>query len=95
MSDKLTGAEMVQRAAQIDAMLDAINDTAPGAVQAMGGRDALARCSEMTCIGPVPCPDADEWERMSQCGDGVSTGVVARRGGHSPSVHSRPSCSRM
>lgn len=66
MSDKLTVAEVVQRAAQIDAMLDAINDTAPDAVQAMGGRDALARRSEMTCIGPVPRLDADEWGRMSQ-----------------------------
>lgn len=66
MSDKLTVAEVVQRAAQIDAMLDAIHDTAPDAVQVMGGRDALARRSEMTCIGPVPRLDADEWERMSQ-----------------------------
>lgn len=66
MSDKLTVAEVVQRAAQIDAMLDAIHDTAPDAVQAIGGRDALARRSEMTCIGPVPRLDADEWGRMSQ-----------------------------
>lgn len=66
MSDKLTVAEVVQRAAQIDAMLDAINDTAPDAIQTMGGRDALARRSEMTCIGPVPRLNADEWERMSQ-----------------------------
>ena len=66
MSENLSVAEVVQRAAQIDAMLDAINDTAPDAIQAMGGRDALARRSEMTCIGPVPRLDADEWERMSQ-----------------------------
>jgi hypothetical protein len=66
MSDKLTVAEVVQRAAQIDAMLDAINDTAPDAIQAMGGRDALARRSQMTCLGPVPRLNADEWERMSQ-----------------------------
>ena len=66
MSENLSVAEVVQRAAQIDAMLDAINGTAPDAVQAMGGRDALARRSEMTCIGPVPRLDADEWERMSQ-----------------------------
>ncbi len=32
----------------------------------MGGRDALARRSEMTCIGPVPRLDAETWERMSQ-----------------------------
>ena len=65
MSDKLTVAEVVQRAAQIDGMLDAIQGTAPEAVEAMGGRDALARRSEMTCLGPVPRLDADEWERMS------------------------------
>jgi len=66
MSENLSVAEVVQRAFQIDAMLDAINGTAPDAVQAMGGRDALARRSEMTCLGPVPRLDADEWERMSQ-----------------------------
>lgn len=66
MSENLSVAEVVQRAAQIDAMLDAINDTSPDAVQAMGGRDALARRSEMTCIGPVPRLDVDEWEQMSQ-----------------------------
>jgi hypothetical protein len=65
MSEKLTVAEVVQRAAQIDAMLDAIHGTAPDAVQAMGGRDALARRSDMTCLGPVPRLDPAEWERMS------------------------------
>ena len=65
MSENLSVAEVVQRAAQIDAMLDAISGTAPDAVQAMGGRDARARRSEMTCLGPVPRLDADEWERMS------------------------------
>ncbi|WP_353088538.1 hypothetical protein [Stenotrophomonas sepilia] len=65
MSENLSVAEVVQRAAQIDAMLDAINGTAPDAVQTMGGRDALARRSEMTCVGPVPRLDAGEWERMS------------------------------
>ena len=66
MSDKLTVAEALAKAEQIDVMLGAIYDTAPDAVEAMGGRDALARRSEMTCIGPVPRLDADEWERMSQ-----------------------------
>jgi hypothetical protein len=66
MSENLSVAEVMQRAAQIDAMLDAVNGTAPDAVQAMGGRDALARRSEMTCLGPVPRLEADEWERMSQ-----------------------------
>lgn len=65
MSEKLTVAEALYSAQQIDAMLDAIHTTAPDTVQTMGGRDALARRSEMTCIGPVPRLDADEWERMS------------------------------
>ena len=65
MSDKLTVAEALAKAEQIDVMLGAIQATAPDAVAAMGGRDALARRSEMTCIGPVPRLDAAEWERMS------------------------------
>ncbi|MCF3496475.1 MULTISPECIES: hypothetical protein [Stenotrophomonas maltophilia group] len=66
MSENLTVAEALHKATQIDAMLSAIQGTAPDAVQAMGGRDALARRSEMTCIGPVPRLDAETWERMSQ-----------------------------
>jgi hypothetical protein len=65
MSENLSVAEALYRAAQIDGMLDAINDTAPDAIRAMGGRDALARNSEMTCIGPVPRLDVETWERMS------------------------------
>ena len=48
MSDKLTVAEALAKAEQIGVMLGAIHDTAPDAVEAMGGRDALARRSEMT-----------------------------------------------
>ena len=65
MSENLSVAEALHKAEQIDAMLDAIGGTAPDAVQAMGGRDALARKSEMTCIGPVPRLDADEWQALS------------------------------
>lgn len=65
MSENLSVAEVVQRAAQIDAMLGAIQGTAPDAVEAMGGRDALARRSEMTCIGPVPRLDQGEWQALS------------------------------
>ncbi len=65
MSEKLTVAEALAKAEQIDVMLGAIQATAPDAVAAMGGRDALARRSEMTCLGPVPRLDASEWERMS------------------------------
>lgn len=66
MSEKLTVAEALAKAEQIDVMLGTIHDTAPEAVRAMGGHDALARRSEMTCIGPVPRLDAETWERMSQ-----------------------------
>jgi len=65
MSENLTVAEALHKATQIDAMLSAIQGTAPDAVEAMGGRDALARNSEMTCIGPVPRLDVETWERMS------------------------------
>jgi hypothetical protein len=65
MSENLSVAEALAKAEQIDAMLGAIHDTAPEAVAAMGGRDALSRRSEMTCLGPVPRLDQDEWERMS------------------------------
>ncbi|WDM67921.1 hypothetical protein [Xanthomonas cucurbitae] len=66
MSENLSVAEALRKAEQIDAMLGAIQGTAPDAVEAMGGRDALARRSEMTCLGPVPRLDVGTWERMSQ-----------------------------
>lgn len=79
MRENLSVAEALHKAEQIDAMLDAINGTAPDAIQAMGGRDALARRSEMTCIGPVPRLDAETWERMSQeCEDRREHGSVNR-----------------
>jgi hypothetical protein len=65
MSEKLTVAEALERAEQIDRNLDAFDKTAPQTVAAMGGRDALARSCEMTCIGPIPRIDADAWQAMS------------------------------
>ena len=65
MSEKLTVAEALERAEQIDRNLDVFDETAPKAVAAMGGRDALARSCEMTCIGPIPRIDADTWQAMS------------------------------
>ena len=65
MSEKLTVAEALERAEQIDRNLDAFDKTAPQTVAAMGGRDALARSCEMTCIGPIPRIDADTWQAMS------------------------------
>ncbi|AKK64490.1 MULTISPECIES: hypothetical protein [Lysobacteraceae] len=80
MSENLTVAEALHQAAQIEGMLDAIEGTSPDAVQAMGGRDALARRSEMTCIGPVPRLDAETWERMSQEYEGRREHVSINRG---------------
>ena len=49
----------------IDRNLDAFDKTAPKAVEAMGGRDALAQTCQMTCVGPIPRIDADTWQAMS------------------------------
>lgn len=64
-SETLTVEEALLRAEQIDRNLDAFDETAPKAVAAMGGRDALAQSCEMTCIGPIPRIDADTWQAMS------------------------------
>ena len=64
-SEKLTVAEALQRAEQIDRNLDTFDETAPQTVAAMGGRDALARGCEMTCVGPIPRLDEGEWQAMS------------------------------
>lgn len=64
-SEKLTVAEALLRAEMIDRNMDAFEQTAPETVAAMGGRDALSRRCEMTCIGPVPRIDADAWQAMS------------------------------
>lgn len=66
MSNNLSVADALRQVVQIEGMLDAIQETAPDTVAQMGGRDALIRKSEMTCIGPVPRLDTSEWERMSQ-----------------------------
>jgi len=80
MSDRLSVAEALAKAEQIEVMLGAIEGTAPEAVAAMGGRDALARRSEMTCLGPVPRLDADEWERMSLEYEGARANASTNRG---------------
>ena len=64
-SEMLTVEEALLRAEQIDRNLDAFDETAPQTVAAMGGRDALARSCEMTCIGPIPRIDADTWQATS------------------------------
>jgi hypothetical protein len=65
-ADALTVAEVLAKADLIDRALAAWEETAPHTVASLGGRDALARRSEMTCIGPVPRLDAATWERASR-----------------------------
>ena len=63
---KLSVAEAVMHAQLIESALDRFEETAPHAVKALGGRDALAACSEMTCIGPMPRLDVATWASMSR-----------------------------
>ncbi|MDX3907462.1 MAG: hypothetical protein QHC78_17365 [Pigmentiphaga sp.] len=63
---KLTVAEALEHAELIEGALDRFEETAPHAVKALGGRDVLAACSEMTCIGPVPRLDQETWAAMSR-----------------------------
>lgn len=64
-AEKLSVAEALQRAGQIELNMAAFEQTAPRTVAALGGRDALSRVSEMTCIGPVPRLDIGTWLRMA------------------------------
>jgi hypothetical protein len=63
---KLSVAEALEHAELIEGTLDRFEETAPEAVRALGGRDVLAACSEMTCIGPMPRLDQDAWEKLSR-----------------------------
>jgi hypothetical protein len=65
-NEKLSVAEVLQRAEMIDLNMNAFETTAPETVRGLGGRDALAQTCEMTCIGPIPRLDAETWERMSR-----------------------------
>lgn len=65
-SEGMSAAEALERVAVIESSLDACEQTAPGAVRTLGGRDALAQASEMTCIGPVPRLDEATWEHASR-----------------------------
>lgn len=60
-----SAADVLRVLRMIDKSLDAFCATAPKAVAAMGGRDAIKRLSEMTCIGPVPRLDVTQWAAMS------------------------------
>lgn len=60
--EKLTVAEALAQAQLIDSALAAWEATAPVFVASIGGRDALALRSEMTCVGPVPRLDSETWQ---------------------------------
>jgi hypothetical protein len=84
-SKTLSVEEALSLAEMTEATLSAFERTAPNAVRAMGGRDALARASEPTCIGPVPRLTVDEWAAMSdeyeETRDHGSTNRGEARGG--------------
>lgn len=62
----LTPLEALAELAKIERTLDALCATAPRAIEAMGGREALKSTCDMTCIGPVPRLTTEEWEPMAQ-----------------------------
>lgn len=66
MSKTLGVGEALHKMVLIERTLDAWEQTAPEVVRSIGGRDGLARVSEMTCIGPVPRLDTATWERASR-----------------------------
>lgn len=49
----------------IDRSMDAYEKTAPAAFKALGGREALLAVSQMTCVGPVPRMDTDQWAPLA------------------------------
>ncbi len=64
--DSLTVEEALRLAEMADRNLDTFEATAPKAVKAMGGRDALARRSQNCCLGPMPKLTVQEWCAMSE-----------------------------
>lgn len=65
MGERLTVAQALEQVEKIERNLDAWQGTAPLTITALGGRDALLRRCEMTCIGPMPRLDEPAWERMA------------------------------
>ena len=61
----LTAAEALHKLKLIEGALDAFCATAPKAVAEFGGREAIQRASQMTCIGPVPRLSIEQWSRFA------------------------------
>lgn len=75
-SKSLTVEEAIELAEKAEMNLRAFERTAPRAVAALGGRDALAAMSRNSCIGPMPrlteaewCAMSDEYEERRNFGD--------------------------
>ncbi|OZA27358.1 MAG: hypothetical protein B7X91_08810 [Hydrogenophilales bacterium 17-64-11] len=79
-SETLTVAEALAMSQMIDRNMASFEQTAPQTIAAMGGRDALARSCEMTCIGPIPRIDADAWQAMSDEYEGRREHGAVNRG---------------
>lgn len=63
----LSAKQALQALDVIDKALDAFCKTAPAAVKAMGGREAIQPLCRMTslCMGPVPRLTAEQWAPMA------------------------------
>lgn len=58
-------ADAIKALRLIETTLDNMCATAPRAVAEMGGRDAMRRACQMTCIGPVPRLSVEQWSAMA------------------------------
>lgn len=65
MNNNLTVEELLNHARLLEQNLDALEQSAPETIAALGGRDGLAKLCESTCIGPIPRLTAETWEAMS------------------------------
>lgn len=61
----LSASDALHKLGLIEGALDAFCATAPRAVVEFGGREAIQRASQMTCIGPVPRLSIERWSRFA------------------------------
>lgn len=61
----LSAREALAELDRIDRAIAAYVETAPEAVEAMGGRAELRRISEPTCVGPVPRFTIEGWSALA------------------------------
>lgn len=67
MASTLSAKQTLQALGVIDKALNAFCETAPVAVNAIGGREAIQPLCRMTslCMGPVPRLTAEQWAPMA------------------------------